>query len=510
MRTSTNIVIAAYLSCSVLLPASAQESVADRLKRGESLLRQRDYAGASAALESVRPSAPDLKLPQRLALYRFLAATQRHTVADPDDRGRAAAQLGEVLEEMAGAEKATPKERLALLLEAAGSSGLSDEFEQMNRRVDAALVRHKDLDVATVVEAFHDAALFYMVTRDYDIVEVLKKRGDMLFDRARVKNSHVCRFDATMPAGAGGWAQSAFIRDATNRESRFHPYPKGQEEMFRTDMAVERPLDEKTQAAMEGRETAFFMGYDAKGWHLYIQSDEPNAGQVMLEDGQGDSTLEMFFAPGQEGETYYQWIIRLGTGEVSIYTWNTPHRFYRHLEHKPGGFQTETAVLEKGWGTAIFIPWETLYDKLPFMADNESTWRFSIMRWGPVSMTWGGKVHEPGRWGLIDWYPPSPEQRLAILRYLVQRAWWKYQAVKTEADEFWQGSRGDAAFYQQVLEPAIQEQEQFSEQMKDVAQWDLKRVEEVFKKQVPEWMEFKYRIEELRTGYLAGKLSANQ
>ena len=44
--------------------------------------------------------------------------------------------------------------------------------------------------------------------------------------------------------------------------------------------------------------------------------------------------------------------------------------------------------------------------------------------------------------------------------------------------------------------------------MKEVAQWAPELVEEVFRKQVPEWMEFRYRIEALRAGYLAEKLSA--
>lgn len=508
MKMNILIALAPLLACLALAPATAQESVADRLKRGEACFRQRDYAGAADALNGLTEAAAGLKLPQRLALYRYLAAAQRHTIADPDDRGKAAERLAEVLEEMAGAEKATPKERLALLLQAAGTSGLADDFAQMNRRVDELLGRNKELDAATVVEAFRDAALFYMVTRDYAVVEALKARGDSLFEQARVRNRYRCRFEKPMPLGAGGWAQSALIRDPSRREARFHPYPRGQEEMLLADMAAERAVDEKTQTALEGRDTAFFMGYDEKGWHMFIQSDEPNIETVMMQEGKGGSSLEMFFAPGQEGEAYYQWIIRLGTGEVNLYNYNTPHRFYRNLELAPRGFRTETAALEKGWGTSIFIPWESLYDKLPFMPGNESAWRFSIMRWGPVSLTWGGKVHEPGRWGLIDWEPPSPEQRTAILRLLVQRAWWRFQAVKTEAAEYWQGSRGDAAFYQQVLEPAIREQEQSGEQMKEVAQWTPERVEAVFGKQVPEWMEFRYRIEALRAGYLAEKLSA--
>ena len=508
MKLNILMALATAMACLATFPAAAQESVADRLKRGEACFRQRDYAGAADALGGLTEKAAGLKPPQRLALYRYLAAAQRHTVADPADRGQAAERLAEALEEMAGAEKATPKERLVRLLQAAGARGLADDFDGMNRRLDEMLDRERGVEAATVVEALQDAALFYMATRDYDIVEALKARGDARFEKARVRNRTRCRFESPMPVGAGGWAQSALLRDPSRREARFHPYPRGQEEMLLADMAAERAVDEKTQTALEGRDTAFFMGYDEKGWHMFIQSDEPNIETVMMQEGKGGSSLEMFFAPGQEGEAYYQWIIRLGTGEVNLYNYNTPHRFYRNLELAPRGFRTETAALEKGWGTSIFIPWESLYDKLPFMPGNESAWRFSIMRWGPVSLTWGGKVHEPGRWGLIDWEPPSPEQRTAILRYLIQRAWWRFQAVKAEAADYWQGSRGDTAFYQQVLEPAMREQEQTGEKMKDVAQWAPELVEQVFAEQVPEWMEFRYRIETLRADYLAEKLTA--
>ena len=129
------------------------------------------------------------------------------------------------------------------------------------------------------------------------------------------------------------------------------------------------------------------------------------------------------------------------------------------------------------------------------------------MRWGPVSLTWGGRVHETGRLGSgSTGSPPTPEQRLAIKKKLVLKAWWKYQAAKSAAAEFWQGSRGDLAFYRDVLEPALKGLDKAGEAIKDADQWDAGKVDELFRKNVPDWMEFRYKVEELRTAYLEKKL----
>lgn len=122
---------------------------------------QRAFAQAADALTKLAELPVNLKVPQRLALYRDLATAQRQTGAAPAVRAQTAAGLRAVLEEMAGAEKLTPQEQLVLLLEAAGTYGLADNAVEMNRVIEASLAKHKELDVAAVVEAFHTAALLH-------------------------------------------------------------------------------------------------------------------------------------------------------------------------------------------------------------------------------------------------------------------------------------------------------------------------------------------------------------
>ncbi|NQT18657.1 MAG: hypothetical protein HQ592_03050, partial [Planctomycetes bacterium] len=234
--------------------------------------------------------------------------------------------------------------------------------------------------------------------------------------------------------------------------------------------------------------------------------DDPDIEQIMREDGRRGSSLEMFFAPGLKGEVYYQWIINLAHAKTDLYHWNTPHRFYRYLEDKVGSFRTETAVLKTGWGTSVFIAWEAIYDKLPFFEGNENVWRFSTMRWGPVNLTWGGAVHEPGRWGLVKWQPPSSAQLLEIQRQIVRKAWWRYRSGKTKLSEFWTSARGDQAFYDEVLTPFFIRQDAFKAQMEQVAQWDAGTVARIFSEQVPRWMELDCLVEEWRAEFLLRRI----
>ena len=487
--------------------AAAPERPSERLARGQASFRRGEYSEAATILEGVLEDSAQLKAPQRLDLYRYLAATRRRTVFDPNERGDAHALLSEALEELSGDEKATPRARLARLLQAAAASGMAGEPSAMEKRLDAIIEREKEIDAVKLVEALEDAALFYLVTREYDIVEALQSRRDSLYNAARVRHAYQCRFETPAPIGVGGWLQSAAYRDRARGDARFTPYPAGHEEMLRADMAAERGERAGAAAEMAGQyPTTFWMLYDEKGWHIFIESTDPRIEQIMLQGGKGGSSLEMFFAPGLEGETYYQWIIRLATGEVDIYSYNTPHRGYRHLEHRVGSFETETRALANGWGTVITIPWEALYDKLPFVEGNAATWRFAIMRWGPVRVTWSGKVHEPGRWGWIEWQPPPPAQRQAILQRLVQRAWWKFQATRDELSAFWQGARGDKDFWREVVEPVIGEQEQAGAGMEQIGQWNADRVDEVFSRRAPEWMEFGRLVENLRVSYLTGQM----
>lgn len=456
------------------------------------------------AQEKPAAKVTDAAVKKQYETCRELAAGQWKTGVSQEEKNKTAEQLGKILNGMAESQKIKANERLTLLFQAAGTYGLRNDFKMMNLKMEEALRKADGLDAASTIEAYQNAALLYMYIRAYDVVRILKERGDALLDTSRVRNSFVCRFMPSVPLGASGWAQSDFVRDAKNMESRFRAYPH-RGDMLKDDVAAERPADEKGNTALSGRETSFSMVYDTKGWYIYVRSDEPDIDQVMMEDGRRGSSLEMFFAPGRKEVPYYQWIVSLAKNESSLFHWGTPHRFYRYLEKKAGGMQVETVAMSGGWGTLIFIPWECLYDKLPFIEGNDDTWRFSIMRWGPVSITWGGRVHETGRWGMIHWQPPTPEQRLGIEKNLIRRSWWRYQAAKSSLSDYWQSSRGDAGFYRDALEPLIREYDQYGEKIKDVDKWDAKTVNDVFMKMVPEWMEFNYKVEELRTEYLKHK-----
>ena len=453
-------------------------------------------------LEVAELNVNDCRVARVNAIQAVAAATSASA------KQQAAAILEKILLKLAAFDGVTPKDQLTLALQAAGLRGVVGDFTAMNEQVEAAFKQAKEADLPTQIEALWDAAVFYMNIRVYDVARSLTKLKDSLHDDAVQRNTYACAFIQDAPLGAGGWALSDFIKTPKNKESRFQPYPKsGEGYALISDVLADRPLNAAEADAQAGRDTSFFMAYDVKGWHIYIQTDEPDIEKIMLENGRRGSTLEMFFSPGLERVPYYQWILGLAKGDVNLYYWDSPYRSYRHLKNEPGSFQTETVVLEKAWGSAIFIPWECLYDKLPFMDGNDDTWRFSIMRWGPVSMTWGGKVHETGRWGLIKWQAPTPAQKTAVLQRLIQRAWWKYNDTKGDIIDFWNcPNKGDRVFYETAVKPLVEKLDAYKGQIESVPTWEQQRIMDVFKNIVPLWMEFNYEVETLREQYLLNRL----
>lgn len=415
--------------------------------------------------------------------------------------------LGALLDEIVAHPGTKVRDGQVASLQRASLQALGGGTAAAEKALDALLAGKALGDEQAKVALLHDANILFMSARAYTAARLIKARIDARLAAAYAPNRYTCRFVDGLPAGAGAWAASAFVANTANLNTAFLPYPKGEEDKLAADMGATRPLAEKDPEAMRGRETAVAMAYDTHGWHMFIRSDDPEIAQIMREDGRRGSSLEMFFAPGLKDEIYYQWIIRLAENKLSIYDWNTPHRFYRYLENRPGSLQAETAVLPRGWATLVTVGWETVYDKLPFIEGNEATWRFSTMRWGPVSTTWGGTVHEPGRWGLVDFAPPTPEQATEIRRELVRKAWWRYTSRRDALKNYWGGTRGDPVFLEQVLTPFFQQQDAFSERMQGVGTWAPAEVAEVFQKQVPVWMEIDVIVDEQRKQHLKQALT---
>ncbi|MCM8768320.1 MAG: hypothetical protein NC911_01340 [Candidatus Omnitrophica bacterium] len=409
------------------------------------------------------------------------------------------------LEEMGKLPDLTEEQKILLSLKIAGTYGAEDNWQEMEKIIKGVEKENKQLLTAQLIETFWKAGQFFMNSRDYPVVEAFLKRANWF--RASSLKEYLCRFVPQAPVGVGGWVQSELVKDKKNREARFYNYDiKSAALLLATDVSAQRPFPEEPTKEKRG-ETAFYMCYDRQGWHIYVQSDEPRIEQITLENGRGASSLEMFFMPGENKEYYYQWIIKLATGEVNVYNYHSPHRYFHPLENTPGNFQTQTAVIPTGWGTTIFIPWECFYDCLPFLSGNETTWRFSMQRWDPAgNITWGGRVHETGRWGLIRWEIPPEQEKQNILRYLIRKAWYKYQASRDAAVDYWSCSeRGDKEFYQHYLQPEITRLDLSGQQLTEIDTWPGEKLESFLKEIVPKWMEFTYQIEGLRKEYLSKK-----
>lgn len=474
----------------------------DRL--AESKLKTRDFSAALAGYAYLA-SVTNLNAGRRCSSVTGLLKA-RAGVEDSAQRRKAEQIAEQTLRQLIDLPATLPNDRLLYRLQLAAIPGLSGDLDGMEKALDEAMTTAGDILPPERLAIIQNANILFMAAREYETAKVMKARIDALIESSRALNVYPCRFMPEVPKGANNWAQSDFIKNPANANTRFFAYPSGEEDKLAADMGAIRPLSEKETEAAKGREVCLAMAYDTYAWHIFIRADEPDIEQIMVEEGRRGSSLEMFFAPGLKGEVYYQWIIGLAQGKVDIYHWNTHHRFYRYLENKVGSFQSETIVLPSGWGTAITIAWEALYDKLPFIEGNEDTWRFSTMRWGPASMTWGGTVHEPGRWGRIKWLPPTPAQLTEIQRHIIRKAWWRYQSCKDRLATFWQGERGDPAFYDYALAPFFAGQDSFTAPMKEVAQWDAKTVSDVFTRQVPLWMELDCLVEEWRADFLTRNL----
>lgn len=351
-------------------------------------------------------------------------------------------------------------------------------------------------------KALQNAAACFIRSKDNDIARAFVEMADAMVVK-QPKKSYVCSFVDKAPLGAGGWFSSQILQDEKKLENRFDPYDKKSAETLFTDATVERMTTEDKGIGYYQKNTGFYMVYDTAGWHIFVKSGEPKT-EDFLADGGKAGSLEMYFTPGLENETYYQWMLDLPKSEPTVVDWNSPHKGYRSLK---GVIKVDTVAQEKNWGTYICIPWEAVYDKLPFDREN-GDWRFNCIRFTPAGgITWGGLVHETGKWGLIKWEKPEATKLAEIKRNILRKAWAKYQKDKTALQTFWEDKvLGDQDFYQKSLKPQIERLDKLGAKMKNPRDIPDDEVDRLYKDVVADWMEFDYLTSDLRKDYLEQKL----
>ena len=321
----------------------------------------------------------------------------------------------------------------------------------------------------------------------------------LVSDAAEVPGRKIyeCRYMAEPPRGVYAWSRSEAVAKGTGRESRFVPYNSESAQNLWLDAAAVR--DVSNNPALKNRNTSFYMVYDERGWHIYIRCDEPDVRKYLDEKKQ--VSLELFFAPGMENVHYYQMMISQPSGKTDFFDWGMPHRDYRSLKDFA---EIDSRALPGGFGTYVFIPWEALYDRLPL---NNDCWRFTLIRWGPA-VTWGGKVHDTGNFGLIRFEKPSPAVAEKIRKDMLRTAWFKFKREARKAASLWNDPEmGDPDFFRKNLKPLIDRYEAAGAEMGNPDAWTSGTVER-FWPNLKDWMEFKYTVSALRTEYLKSKMFA--
>ncbi len=302
---------------------------------------------------------------------------------------------------------------------------------------------------------------------------------------------YTCKFEEHIPYGVSAWSQSERVRNGLGKETRFGPYDRSSAEELTNDALVDRGARVESKSAP--RETAFWQAYDEKGWYIYIESKEPLIKDLLNQlidprsPGHKES-YELFFAPGLTQVPYYQLYIAPYPNRTTFYDWGMPHANYRTLKDDT---RVESLPLADGIGTFVFIPWHTLYEQAPL---DGGEWRFTLIRWMPFSksggMTWGGKVHETGRFGLVRFEKPTPQQRQAMEEGLLQYGRYRFHAVSDQLREYWSDAYiGDPEFCEAVLLPEIERLGAGGDKIGNLK--DL--------------MEFDYKVNALRTHHLQQK-----
>lgn len=280
------------------------------------------------------------------------------------------------------------------------------------------------------------------------------------------------------------WYNSSYFNDPAYKENRFVQY------------WVETPITPGGP-----RDTGFYMVYNEEGLNIFFQSNETerDANNVLK-----NSSIEMFLQTGRGDMPYHQMIIQTNGSPYEYYEWQTEYRHNRPLQ---GNSTVINEEIPTGWGTVVSIPWETFYEYVPL---NGEDWEFMMIRWSPSnSPTWGGKVHQTGRFNVLDFQAPTAAQRTAIQKNVILAAWDKFNDTVTELNAAWlNGDADDQYFYNQRLQPLISAGQANGSQIPNIDNLSAVQIDALYR-HVPQWFELRYDAEDARIAFLKNRFLLN-
>lgn len=343
------------------------------------------------------------------------------------------------------------------------------------------------MNANAVSNAFFSTAKVFMHLRDYPIAQ--------FFGTVRQKEApvYVCKAVALAPKDVTGWETTEIDAPVA---TGFEKYNEKAAALLINDVNSVR--DSATLKSDKNCPVSFRVAADKYGISIYIKAATTKQDEIFSGLAYG-GMYEMYLQPGQ-GEFYYQWLYYVNPEKCNEAEWMTPGKHYRFLKEY---MEYDSKAVEGGIGTVFFIPWTTLYDRLP---DAKSEWKLGVVPWvAEGGFTWGsGQVHELNKFGTLK-FAGLEKIMPDIKRQLVMAAWGKYKKESGAVLTFWNDEqRGDRKFEAEVVIPLRDKCTEWGKLVK--ADMDAATVEMLFKEAVPVWNEFQFVVDDLRTQYLQKQL----
>lgn len=332
-------------------------------------------------------------------------------------------------------------------------------------------------------QAFFTTAKIFMHLRDYPMAQ--------FFGNVELKEPpvYIIKTVKVAPKDVGSWEN---FKGKVEFADYFEKYNEKAAALLINDVNTVR--ETATHRTENNCPITFAVLADSDGFSIYMRNKTAKADEIFAGLANG-GMYEMCLQPGH-GEFYYQWLYYVNPEKCSFAEWMTNSRRYRSLSE---GMKYASQKTADGVGTVFYFPWTLLYDRLP---NAKSEWKLGVIPWvAGGGFTWGsGQVHELNKFGTIK-FEGLEEIMPEIKRKLVLSAWAKYRRIKGNICIFWNDEqRGDRKFYGECIAPLVNKLDEYGELVK--ADMDAATVNKLFTEAVPEWNEFDYVVEGLRTDYL--------
>jgi hypothetical protein len=404
--------------------------------------------------------------------------------------------VGKILE----SKDLTPKSKLqyeihAAILNSEGKpAGIVNEVNNVIKSNDT-----KEDDLKAKAETLLFAARCAMSAQYYDVAtELSTAREKMLVHDAR--RSTKCTFIEKGPKDITEFMNSEYFRDKKNRASLDRKYGENLQFLLETDAALTgRKVTEKDANFTP---TEFVATCDEECIRFFFFASNPKARDVA--DGLAAAGgYEMYLASGPD-MPYHCYLIDFapnGMNDDFVTQYNNAN--FRRARQKENTARIEHRMYDNGIATLLSISWEAFFNQLPKDGDQ---WDFEPLHWEQGGYSWGGSksVHNRSSFGSLVFSNMTKENLNSIKRRLISKAANAYKKEVSPQNgyvEIWQDPElGDQKFHIAAIKPLQDRLDKYLEKVKPGLTLD--DVELLYSEAVPQWMNIKFIVADLRRNYL--------